>query len=186
LQIPSADLKPLYNYVQDCRECQVRLAAANQNLADDAKKIAALTSERDAAVTAAKGGTFLAPCAPKCPLVCRRCCRGHCLQRQTLTARFKSGAPAAFVDRFPTTTFIAAQAKPPPTPALGLRLARLQRADSKRQAPNSNPSPSYSSGCRECQFRLDERSHLTGGDIFTFLRCHKVVNIGRGSWLLAV
>jgi hypothetical protein len=58
VQIPSADLKPLYNYVQTCRECQLRLDAANQNLADDAKKIAALTTERDAAVTAAKGGTF--------------------------------------------------------------------------------------------------------------------------------
>ena len=53
-----ADLKPLYNYVQDCRECQLRLAAANLNLADDAKRIAALTTERDAAVTAAKGGTL--------------------------------------------------------------------------------------------------------------------------------
>ncbi len=57
-QIPAADLKPLYNYIQDCRACQAKLAAANQNAADDAKKIAALMQERNAAITAAKGGTF--------------------------------------------------------------------------------------------------------------------------------
>jgi hypothetical protein len=57
-QIPSADLKPLFDYVQDCRACQAQLAAAKQNTSDDATKIAALTRERDAAVTAAKGGTF--------------------------------------------------------------------------------------------------------------------------------
>ncbi len=57
-QIPAADLKPLYNYIQDCRACRAKLAAANQNAADDAKKIASLTQERNAAITAAKGGTF--------------------------------------------------------------------------------------------------------------------------------
>ena len=57
-QIPSADLKPLFDYVQDCRACQAQPASAKQNAADDATKIAALTRERDAAVTASKGGTF--------------------------------------------------------------------------------------------------------------------------------
>jgi hypothetical protein len=57
-QIPSADLKPLFDFVQDCRSCQAALAAAKQNRADDAAKLAALTTERDAAITAAKGGTF--------------------------------------------------------------------------------------------------------------------------------
>jgi hypothetical protein len=57
-EIPAADLKPLYDYVQDCRECQARLAAATQNRTDDATKLQAMTLERDAAVTAAKGGTF--------------------------------------------------------------------------------------------------------------------------------
>jgi hypothetical protein len=57
-QIPTADLKPLYDYIQDCRACQAQLAAAKQDHGDDAAKIAALTSERDAAITAAKGGTF--------------------------------------------------------------------------------------------------------------------------------
>lgn len=57
-QIPTADLKPLYDYVQDCRACQAQLAAARQNASDDAAKLAAVTNERDAAITAAKGGTF--------------------------------------------------------------------------------------------------------------------------------
>jgi hypothetical protein len=57
-EIPAADLAPLYNYVQDCRACQLQLTAAKQNASDDAAKIRALTLERDAAVTAAKGGPF--------------------------------------------------------------------------------------------------------------------------------
>jgi hypothetical protein len=58
-QIPAVDLKPLFDFVQDCRACQAQLAAAKQNSADDAAKIAALTRERDAAITASKGGSFL-------------------------------------------------------------------------------------------------------------------------------
>jgi type II secretory pathway pseudopilin PulG len=57
-QIPAADLKPLYDFIQDCRACQAQLAAAKQNASDDAAKIAALTTQRDAALSAAKGGTF--------------------------------------------------------------------------------------------------------------------------------
>jgi hypothetical protein len=56
--IPAADLKPLYDFVQDCRACQAQLVAAKQNSADDAAKLASLSRERDAAITAAKGGTF--------------------------------------------------------------------------------------------------------------------------------
>jgi hypothetical protein len=55
-EIPAADLAPLYNYVQDCRACQLQLTAAKQNASDDAAKIRALTRERDAAITTAKGG----------------------------------------------------------------------------------------------------------------------------------
>jgi len=58
-EIPSADLKPLFDYVQNCRACQAQLAAAQKNSADDAAKISALTRERDAAITASKGGSFL-------------------------------------------------------------------------------------------------------------------------------
>jgi hypothetical protein len=54
----AADLAPLYNYVQDCRACQLQLTAAKQNASDDAAKIRSLTLERDAAVTTAKGGRF--------------------------------------------------------------------------------------------------------------------------------
>ena len=57
-EVPASDLKPLYNYVQDCRSCQAQLAVARQNASDDASQIAALTRERDAAITASKGGTF--------------------------------------------------------------------------------------------------------------------------------
>ena len=57
-RIPAADLKPLFDYVQDCRSCQAQLAAAKQDSADNAKKLTALTRERDAALTTAKGGTF--------------------------------------------------------------------------------------------------------------------------------
>ncbi|MGD1210746.1 MAG: hypothetical protein ABR973_05235 [Candidatus Acidiferrales bacterium] len=57
-QLPASDLKPLYDFVQDCRACQAQLAAVKLNSADDATKIAALTRERDAAITAAKGGSF--------------------------------------------------------------------------------------------------------------------------------
>ena len=57
-EIPAADLATLYNYVQDCRACQLQLTAAKQNASDDASKIRALTRERDAAITAAKGGPF--------------------------------------------------------------------------------------------------------------------------------
>lgn len=57
-EIPAADLAPLYNYVQDCRACQLQLTAAKQNATDDAAKIRALTLERDATITAAKGGPF--------------------------------------------------------------------------------------------------------------------------------
>jgi hypothetical protein len=58
VQMPSADLKPLYDFTQNCRECQLRLAAAQQDHTDDLTKLDSLTRERDAAVTAAKGGTF--------------------------------------------------------------------------------------------------------------------------------
>jgi type II secretory pathway pseudopilin PulG len=58
VQIPAADLKSLYDNVQDCRSCQAQLAAAQQNRTDDAAKLTAMTRERDAAVTAAKGGSF--------------------------------------------------------------------------------------------------------------------------------
>jgi hypothetical protein len=57
-QIPTADLKPLFDFVQDCRACKVQLDAARADLKDEQAKSAALSKERDAAVKAVKGGGF--------------------------------------------------------------------------------------------------------------------------------
>ena len=57
--LPAADLKPLYDFALDCKACQAKLAAAQSDLTDEKTKTAALAKERDAAVTAAKGGSVL-------------------------------------------------------------------------------------------------------------------------------
>ena len=57
-QMPLGDLKPLYDFVQDCRSCQAQLVASQADLRDERTKSAALATERDAAVKAAKGGGF--------------------------------------------------------------------------------------------------------------------------------
>jgi hypothetical protein len=56
--IPQSDLKPLFDYVQDCRACQLQLSATRADLADERTKSEAIARERDAAVKAAKGGSF--------------------------------------------------------------------------------------------------------------------------------
>jgi len=56
--LPAADLKPLFDFVQDCRACQAQLAAARADLRDQQTRSTALTAERDAALRAAKGGGF--------------------------------------------------------------------------------------------------------------------------------
>lgn len=63
--IPQADLPILRNQVEACQECAVKLASAQQDVAsrDEQLKLAgeqlsALQRERDAAVTASKGGGF--------------------------------------------------------------------------------------------------------------------------------
>jgi type II secretory pathway pseudopilin PulG len=55
--IPAEDLKPLYDFALDCKSCQAKLSAAMGNLADEQKKTAALTQERDHAVQIARGGS---------------------------------------------------------------------------------------------------------------------------------
>jgi hypothetical protein len=55
--IPAADLKPLYDFAITCKECQARVVSLQQDKADDEVKIGALVKERNAAVTAAKGGS---------------------------------------------------------------------------------------------------------------------------------
>lgn len=57
-QLPIEDLKPLYDFVQDCRACQAQLTAAQADLHDERAKSVALANQRDAAVKAAKGGGF--------------------------------------------------------------------------------------------------------------------------------
>jgi hypothetical protein len=55
--IPAADLKPLYDFAITCKECQARVVSLEQDKVDDEVKIGALIKERNAAVTAAKGGS---------------------------------------------------------------------------------------------------------------------------------
>jgi hypothetical protein len=57
-QIPQQDLKPLFDFVQDCRACKAQLDAAHGDLVDERAKIQALTRERDAALRVARGGGF--------------------------------------------------------------------------------------------------------------------------------
>jgi len=57
--LPSADLKPLYDFALDCQACQAKLTVSQADLADEKTKSASLTKERDAALRAAKGGSLL-------------------------------------------------------------------------------------------------------------------------------
>ncbi|HXR34258.1 MAG TPA: hypothetical protein VN830_11155 [Verrucomicrobiae bacterium] len=59
LQLPAEDLKPLYDFAVDCRECQAQLSAAQENLKDEQTKTQALSRERDTALQAARGGSVL-------------------------------------------------------------------------------------------------------------------------------
>jgi hypothetical protein len=58
VSIPQSDLKPLYDSLQDCRACVLERDATKKDLVDEQARIVALTRERDAAVAAARGGTF--------------------------------------------------------------------------------------------------------------------------------
>jgi hypothetical protein len=63
--IPQIDLPSLRDYVEACKECQARLATSTQDLASKdrqlklaADQLTATARQRDAAITAAKGGSF--------------------------------------------------------------------------------------------------------------------------------
>jgi hypothetical protein len=58
ISIPQSDLKPLYDSLQDCRACALERDATKKDLLDEQSRVAALTRERDAAISAAHGGTF--------------------------------------------------------------------------------------------------------------------------------
>jgi hypothetical protein len=59
IHLPTADLKPLYDFAVDCKACQAKLGATQADLADERVKTSVLTHERDEAVRAAKGGSLL-------------------------------------------------------------------------------------------------------------------------------
>lgn len=56
IQIPAPDIKPLFNYVQDCRACETELKAARENASDDATKLQTLIRERDFLVATLRRG----------------------------------------------------------------------------------------------------------------------------------
>jgi hypothetical protein len=58
ISVPQQDLKPMLDQLEACRVCQERLADAQQDLDDERAKVSALTTERNAAVKAARGGGF--------------------------------------------------------------------------------------------------------------------------------
>jgi hypothetical protein len=57
VMIPTADLKPLYDFASNCKACQAKLAAAQADLADERAKSKAIEKQRDDALHAAKGGS---------------------------------------------------------------------------------------------------------------------------------
>ena len=59
VQLPSEDLKPIYDFAVNCQECQAQLTAAQANLKDEQVKTQALSRERDTALQAARGGSVL-------------------------------------------------------------------------------------------------------------------------------
>jgi hypothetical protein len=59
VQLPSEDLKPLYDYALSCKACQDQLSAAQADLKDEKTKTQALGRERDDALRVARGGSVL-------------------------------------------------------------------------------------------------------------------------------
>jgi hypothetical protein len=59
ISIPQPDLVPLYDELQDCRSSTLQNEALQKNLLDEKARSSALLRERDAANTAAHGGTIL-------------------------------------------------------------------------------------------------------------------------------
>jgi hypothetical protein len=58
ITIPHEDFQALLNYEITAKENAAKLAVAQQDIIDLQKQVVALTKQRDAAVQAAKGGTF--------------------------------------------------------------------------------------------------------------------------------
>jgi len=60
VSIPQPDLVPLYDGLQDCRACALQSDSLKKDLSDEKSRSASLQHERDAAIAAARGGTFFA------------------------------------------------------------------------------------------------------------------------------
>ena len=60
ISVPQPDLVPLYDDLQDCRANSAQNDSLKKDLSDEKNRSAALLHERDAAITFAHGGTFLA------------------------------------------------------------------------------------------------------------------------------
>jgi hypothetical protein len=58
ITVPQADLKPLYDDLQDCRADAIHLDTIKKDLADEQARSESLMRERDSAIAAARGGTF--------------------------------------------------------------------------------------------------------------------------------
>ena len=56
-RIPAEDLQPIYEAVQNCKECELRLNSLQVQLAATKSKLEATEQERNAALLAAKGGS---------------------------------------------------------------------------------------------------------------------------------
>jgi|HubBroStandDraft_2_1064218.scaffolds.fasta_scaffold74308_1 hypothetical protein len=59
ISIPQPDLIPLYNSLQDCRASEAQSATLEKDLSDEKARSASLLQERNAALTAARGGSIL-------------------------------------------------------------------------------------------------------------------------------
>lgn len=57
-KLPLQDLKPLFDFVQDCRTCNADLDSTRNKEIDDSVKMAALTREMDLAARAEKGSLW--------------------------------------------------------------------------------------------------------------------------------
>jgi hypothetical protein len=59
ITVPQPDLVPLYDDLQDCRASAAQSDALKKDLSDEKSRSTSLAKERDAAIAAARGGTFL-------------------------------------------------------------------------------------------------------------------------------
>lgn len=59
ITVPQPDLVPLYDDLQDCRASAAQADALKKDLSDEKSRSASLTQEQNAAIAAARGGTFL-------------------------------------------------------------------------------------------------------------------------------